>query len=63
MFERFKKGKTALDAGIPVATNWEEFQPDTYNGSEDGDDTVHHKRLAPYVHRDLVMKHRQESDV
>lgn len=63
MLERFRKGKTAVDAGIPVAIDWEEFQPDEYDPEMDGDDTVHHDRLAPYIPRDLLLKHKDESDV
>lgn len=57
-----RKGITAKEAEIHVATTWNEFQPDEYDGSEDGDDSVQGERLVRMglIDQGKVAQHKGE---
>lgn len=61
MLERFKKGNTPAGINAPTATTWDEFRPDDYDGSADGDDSVHHNDLEPLITKEALTKHIKEA--
>jgi len=62
MLQRFRKGNTSVDARATTATSWADFEPDDYDGSEDGDDSVHHPKLEHRVPKELLVKHEKEAE-
>lgn len=60
MLQKMKKGKTPESEKIDVVTTIEEFEPDEYDGSQDGDDGVHHGTHKMLVSSDVVSKHEGE---
>lgn len=52
------RGATALPREH-VATTWDEFEPEDYDGLLDGDDSIH-EGIHP-VDQDLLVKHLTES--
>jgi hypothetical protein len=62
MLQRLLKGKTSADVNALTATNWADFQPDDYDGKEDGNDSIHHAKLEPKVPKELLVEHEKESE-
>lgn len=60
MLQRFRKGNTSVDAKAMTATSWADFEPDEYDGSEDGDDQVHHPKMEPLVPKEKLVQHEKE---
>ncbi len=56
------KGRTPADVGVEVATTWEEFEPDEYDGAADGDDSVHHSTHQLLMDKDKTQAHHAETD-
>lgn len=44
-----------------VATTWDEFEVEDYDGLLDGDDSIHHEALKHTVSAELLNKHLAES--
>lgn len=47
---------------MPVAVTVDEFTPDEYDGSEDGDDMTHHSRMEPMIPAGKRLAHLAESN-
>ena len=49
ILQRFMKGEIPFTTVIPVASTWTEFTPDEDDGSQDGNDEIHHSRMEHMI--------------
>ena len=61
VFSRFMRGEIPNTTLIPVATTWTEFEPDEDDGSQDGNDEIHHNRMEHMIPASKRMEHQAES--